>query len=48
MQITPLFPKTRAAGPAEDPVGVSRYVNTWTWLEGRWQVISAQVTPLPP
>jgi hypothetical protein len=28
-------------------VGVSRYIDTWIWLEGRRQVISAQVTPLP-
>lgn len=28
--------------------GVSRYIDTWIWLEGRWQVISAQVTPLSP
>src|SRR5512134_1370538 len=21
--------------------GASRYIDTWTWLEGRWQVISA-------
>jgi hypothetical protein len=27
---------------------VSRYIDTWIWLEGRWQVISAQVTPLHP
>jgi hypothetical protein len=27
--------------------GVSRYIDTWIWLEGHWQVISAQVTPLP-
>lgn len=28
--------------------GVSRYIDTYAWLDGRWQVISAQVTPLPP
>jgi hypothetical protein len=28
--------------------GTSRYIDTWTWLEGRWQVISVQVTLLPP
>jgi Domain of unknown function (DUF4440) len=27
--------------------GVSRYIDTWAWLDGRWQVISAQVTWLP-
>jgi hypothetical protein len=27
--------------------GVSRYIDTWAWLDGRWQVISAQVTLLP-
>lgn len=27
--------------------GVSRYLDTWTWLDGRWQVISAQITLLP-
>jgi hypothetical protein len=26
--------------------GVSRYIDTWVWLDGRWQVASAQVTPL--
>ena len=26
--------------------GVSRYIDTYVWLDGRWQVISAQVTPL--
>ena len=25
--------------------GVSRYIDTWIWLDGRWQVVSAQVTP---
>jgi hypothetical protein len=24
------------------------YIAAWTWFEGRWQVILAQVTPLPP
>jgi len=28
--------------------GVSRYIDTWAWLDCRWQVISAQVTSLPP
>ncbi len=28
--------------------GVSRYLDTWAWLDCRWQVISAQVTSLPP
>jgi hypothetical protein len=32
---------------ADGSAGVSRYIDTWMWLEGRWQVISAQVTPLP-
>jgi ketosteroid isomerase-like protein len=27
--------------------GVSRYIDTYAWLDGRWQVISAQVTLLP-
>jgi len=27
--------------------GISRYIDTYAWLEGRWQVISAQVTLLP-
>jgi Domain of unknown function (DUF4440) len=27
--------------------GVSRYIDTWAWLDGRWQVISAQITLLP-
>lgn len=27
--------------------GVSRYIDTYAWLEGRWQVISAQITWLP-
>ena len=27
--------------------GVSRYIDTYAWMEGRWQVISAQITPLP-
>jgi ketosteroid isomerase-like protein len=27
--------------------GVSRYLDTYAWLDGRWQVISAQVTLLP-
>lgn len=28
--------------------GISRYIDTYAWLDGRWQVISAQVTLLPP
>ena len=32
---------------ADGQTGVSRYIDTYAWLEGRWQVISAQVTPLP-
>jgi len=31
---------------ADGTTGVSRYIDTWIWLERRWQVISAQVTPL--
>lgn len=27
--------------------GVSRYIDTYAWLDCRWQVISAQVTTLP-
>jgi ketosteroid isomerase-like protein len=27
--------------------GVSRYIDSYAWLDGRWQVISAQVTLLP-
>jgi ketosteroid isomerase-like protein len=27
--------------------GVSRYIDTYAWLDGRWRVISAQVTLLP-
>jgi hypothetical protein len=27
--------------------GVSRYIDTYAWIDGRWQVISAQVTRLP-
>ena len=32
---------------ADGTTGVSRYIDTWTWLDGRWRVISAQVTLLP-
>ena len=32
---------------SDGSAGVSRYIDTWAWLDGRWQVISAQVTPLP-
>ena len=28
--------------------GVSRYIDTYIWRDGRWQVISAQITLLPP
>ena len=28
--------------------GVSRYIDTYAWIDGRWQVISAQITWLPP
>lgn len=27
--------------------GVSRYIDTYAWLDGRWQVVSAQITTLP-
>jgi hypothetical protein len=29
-------------------VGVSRYIDTYAWMDCRWQVISAQITLLPP
>lgn len=32
---------------ADGTTGVSRYIDTWIWLDGRWRVISAQVTVLP-
>jgi ketosteroid isomerase-like protein len=32
---------------ADGSRGVSRYIDTWVWLDGRWQVVSAQITPLP-
>ena|SRR5437868_6911572 len=28
----------------DDTTGVSRYIDTWAWIDERWQVISAQVT----
>ncbi len=28
--------------------GVSRYIDTYVWVDCRWQVISAQITLLPP
>lgn len=31
---------------ADGTTGVSRYIDTWVRLEGRWQAVSAQVTPL--
>ena len=31
---------------ADGTTGVSRYIDTWVRLQGRWQVVSAQVTPL--
>jgi Domain of unknown function (DUF4440) len=31
---------------ADGTSGVSHYIATWVHLEGRWQVVSAQVTPL--
>ena len=30
---------------SDGTTGVSRYLDTWMWLDGRWQVVSAQVTP---
>jgi hypothetical protein len=33
---------------ADGTSGVSRYIDTWVRLEGRWQLVSAQVTPLAP
>lgn len=27
--------------------GISRYIDTYCWLDGRWQVVSAQITFLP-
>jgi hypothetical protein len=32
---------------ADGSRGVSRYIDTYVWLDGRWQVVSAQITPLP-
>ena len=31
---------------ADGTTGVSRYLDTWLRVEGRWQVVSAQFTPL--
>jgi len=31
----------------EGGAGVSRYIDTYAWLEGRWRVVSAQITFLP-
>jgi Domain of unknown function (DUF4440) len=31
---------------ADGTSGGSRYIDTWVRLEGRWQMVSAQVTPL--
>jgi hypothetical protein len=28
--------------------GVSRYIDTYAWIDCRWRVISAQITLLPP
>ncbi|MGH7585951.1 MAG: nuclear transport factor 2 family protein [Gemmatimonadales bacterium] len=30
---------------SDGTTGIARYLDTWVWLDGRWQVISAQVTP---
>jgi ketosteroid isomerase-like protein len=27
--------------------GISRYIDTWAWIDCRWQVISAQINTLP-
>ncbi|MBA3258853.1 MAG: nuclear transport factor 2 family protein [Gemmatimonadales bacterium] len=32
---------------SDGSTGVSRYIDTYAWLESRWQVISAQVTATP-
>jgi ketosteroid isomerase-like protein len=32
---------------ADGTRGVSRYLDTWAWIDGRWRVVSAQITPLP-
>lgn len=32
---------------ADGQTGISRYIDTYAWMDGRWQVISAQVTWLP-
>ena len=31
---------------SDGTAGVARYLDTWMWLDGRWQVVSAQVTPV--
>lgn len=36
-------PWTRTGGQG----GVSRYIDTYAWIDRRWQVISAQITLLP-
>lgn len=33
---------------ADGSTGVSRYIDTYAWIDCRWQVISAQITLLPP
>jgi len=33
---------------SDGSTGVSRYIDTYAWLDCRWQVISAQITLLPP
>lgn len=32
---------------SDGKTGVSRYIDTYAWLDSRWQVVSAQITPLP-
>jgi ketosteroid isomerase-like protein len=27
--------------------GISRYIDTWAWIDCRWQVVSAQINSLP-
>lgn len=43
VQVDADAPWTRAGGQH----GVSRYIDTYAWIDGRWQVVSAQITLLP-
>ena len=57
--LSPINVRLRAYGPTvqvdadaaweleDGSSGVSRSIDTWAWLEGRWQLISAQITALP-